>query len=343
MTIARRARAITTETAAFVLVTVLLPVLLAGAAAVDAVLWLARRKPWMAVRLVAFLWWFLAIEIRGLLGVLLVWLRAGAWWSRDSPARRRRTFGLQVAWTAGLLAGVRVLFGLRFEVEGAELVGPGPVLVLIRHASIIDNTLPGAFVSRPHGLDLRYVLKHELQSLPTLDIGGRWIPTCFVRRASGDAEREVARVRSLATGLGERDGVLIYPEGTRYTSAKLARALERLEQTDPAAHEHARRLRHLLPPRLGGPLALLEEGAGASVVVCGHHGLDGFERVSDIWSGALVGRTIRLRFWRHGPEEIPADREQRIAWLYARWQALDDWLGAQEEGAPDLAAARAAH
>jgi len=31
-----------------------------------------------------------------------------------------------------------------------------------------------------------FVIKRELQMLPTIDIGGRWVPTLFVRRASGD-------------------------------------------------------------------------------------------------------------------------------------------------------------
>ena len=317
------------ESVALLVVTVLLPVLLALAAVVDLVLWLRRRKPWMGVRLVAFLWWFLIGEVRGLVGLAVVWALAGGPWSRDSPARRRRTFGLQVSWAAGHLAGIRALFGLRFEIEGDELVGSGPVIVLIRHASIIDNTLPAALISRPHGLDLRYVLKKELEMLPTLDVGARWIPTCFVRRASDDVDREVARVRSLAVGLGPRDGVLIYPEGTRYTPAKLARAQQRIAETDPAVGVLAGRLHHLLPPRLGGPLALLDEGDNAAVLVCGHVGLDGFEHISDIWAGGLLGTTVRVRFWRHERDEIPTDREGRIEWLYARWQALDDWIGEQ--------------
>ena len=55
----RRARGITVEVGAFVLVTVVFPLLLVVAAAVDLALWLRRRKPWMAVRLLAMAWWFL--------------------------------------------------------------------------------------------------------------------------------------------------------------------------------------------------------------------------------------------------------------------------------------------
>ena len=79
-----------------------------------------------------------------------------------------------------------MLFGLTFEVEGLELAGPGPVIVLIRHASIIDNALPDAVIGHAHGLGLRFVLKRELEMIPTIDIGARWVPTIFVRRASSD-------------------------------------------------------------------------------------------------------------------------------------------------------------
>jgi 1-acyl-sn-glycerol-3-phosphate acyltransferase len=238
-------------------------------------------------------------------------------------------YGLRIHWARSHLAGVRALFGLTFEVEGLELAGPGPEIVLIRHASIIDNVLPDAVIGHAHGVGLRFVLKRELQMLPTIDIGGRWVPTVFVRRASTDPAREVATLRRLAEDLGEGEGVLIYPEGTRYTPEKLASAQRAIAERQPAIAPLAARLRHVLPPRLGGPLALLDESRGADVVVCGHVGLDGFEYISDIWTGGLVGTTVRVRFWRHAAAEVPAGEEERVAWLYERWQALDDWVGEQ--------------
>src|SRR5207245_1783460 len=54
----RRVRGITVEVIALVLVTLVSPVLLIGGLAVDVALWSRRRKPWMAVRLLAMLWWF---------------------------------------------------------------------------------------------------------------------------------------------------------------------------------------------------------------------------------------------------------------------------------------------
>ena len=325
----RRVRGISLEILAFILATVLLPILLIGAAVADLVLWLRQRKPWVGVRLVAMLWWFLFGEMRALVGLAGIWLLTGGPFGRGSLRRARWLYALRVHWSRSHLGGVRVLFGLRFEVEGLEHAGPGPAVIMMRHASIVDNLLPDVFVTRNHGLGLRFVIKRELQIIPTIDIGGRWVPTFYVRRASADAAAEVAGLRSLAHGLGATEAVLIYPEGTRFTTAKLERAKAVIAERQPEVAPLANRLQHVLPPRLGGPVALLDEAQGADVVFCGHAGFDGYARISDIWSGRLVGKTIHIRFWRHPAAEVPAGEDALAAWLYERWQALDDWVGEQ--------------
>ncbi len=334
----RRVRGIGGEIVAFILVTVLFPVLLLGAAAADLVLWLRHRKPWVGVRLVAFLWWFLFGEMRAYAALLGIWLLTGGPFGQGSLRRSRWLYALRLHWSGSHLGGVRVLFGLRFAVEGVELAGPGPVVIMMRHASIIDNVLPDVFVGKTHGMGLRFVIKRELQMIPTIDIGGRWVPTFYVRRASSDSAGEIAGLRSLAHGLGPTEGILIYPEGTRFTTAKLERAKEIVAERQPEVAAHAERLKHVLPPRLGGPIALLEDADGVDVVFCGHAGFDGYAHISDIWSGRLVGKTIHIRFWRHAAAEIPEDPEALAEWLYERWHVLDDWVGEQrriehEEGA----------
>ncbi len=322
----RRVRGIAVVVIVFVAVTLLSPLLFLGAAAVDGALWLRHRKPWMAVRLLAMLWWFLLGELYGLLGLLVIWVLSGG---RDGARRRDRVYRLKRRWLRSHLVGIRTLFGLRFEIEGLELAGPGPVLVMIRHASIIDNALPDAILGRAHGLGFRFVIKRELEILPTIDIGGRWVPTLFVRRGSGDTEGELERMRALTVNMSSRDGLLIYPEGTRCTMEKLARAKAIIAERQPELAPRAARLRNLLPPRLGGSIALLEAARDADVVIFGHVGLDGFEYISDIWAGGLVGTTVRLKFWRFPAAEVPSGRDELIAWLYDRWQELDDWIGAE--------------
>lgn len=330
----RRLRAIPLEILAFVVATFLLPLLVVAAFFVDLALWLIRRKPWTGVRLTLYLWWFLLGEMRSLLTIAWIWLSNGGPFRGDSERRRLGIYNLRVWWTRHHLAGIRVLFGLRFEVEGIEHAGPGPVIVMVRHASIIDNTLPDALIAHAHGLGLRFVIKRELQSIPVIDIGGRWCPTNFVRRASGDTEGEVERLLMLTEDLGAGEAILIYPEGTRATAPKIARAKEKIAESQPDVSPLADRLQNLLPPRLGGPLALIDELPEVDVVFCGHVGFDGFERVSDIWSGKLVGRTISVSCWRVAAAEIPAERDERIHWLYENWQRMDDWIAERVEGPP---------
>src|SRR4029453_11385495 len=119
---------------------------------------------------------------------------------------------------------------------------------------------------------------------------------------------DMARVRHLARDPGPGEGVMIYPEGSRATPAKIARAQEVIAERQPEIAPLAAGLRHVLPPRLGGPLALLEEAAGTDVVLCAHAGLDGFAKVSDVWSGGLVGTTVRVRIWRFPGRDIPTAR-----------------------------------
>ena len=330
----RRTRGISLEVLAFVLVTVLLPVLLVVAALVDLVLWIRRRKPWVGVRLVAFLWWFLLGELRALLVMLGIWIRNGGPFRGDSNYRQVALYNLRISWARWHLAGIRVAFGLRFEVEDLDSAGPGPIVLFIRHASIVDNLMPDTLVAHAHGLGLRYVIKHELRSIPVIDIGGRWVPTNFVRRASGDSAGEVDRLRLLAEDMHPGEGILVYPEGTRFTEAKLARAKEKIAEGMPEIAAKADRLQNLLPPRLSGPLAVLEDTVGTDVVFCAHVGFDGFATIGDIWRGKLVGRTIAVRFWRVPADEVPRDREGRVDWLYEHWQELDDWVGMRRADRP---------
>jgi len=321
----RRFRNIAIELSVFVALTVLLPVLVVVSLVLDLALWLRRRKPWMTVRLVLLAWWFLVGELYGLIGLLAIWVLS---LGRDSERRRQRVYVLKRRWLGSHLRGLRALFSLRFESEDLNLAGPGPMLVMTRHSSIIDNALPDVIIGGAHGIGFRFVIKRELRALPTIDIGGRWVPTLFVRRASGDTEAELQKMHELCRDLGPTDALLLYPEGTRCTDEKLARAKEIIAERQPEIAPLADRLSYLLPPRLGGALTLLQNADPADVVIFGHVGLDGFEYLSDIWSGSLVGTTVRMRFWRFPSKEIPrGDREALIAWLYERWLELDAWIG----------------
>jgi 1-acyl-sn-glycerol-3-phosphate acyltransferase len=302
--------------------TIASPVVVLIAALVDGTRYLVRRRPAMTLRLLAFGWVFLAVEAVGILWMAATWVRSGFGVSRKRLVES--TWPIQRWWARTLFRTVQRIFDLRFVATGFELARPGPVLAMFRHASIIDNLLPAVYLTDAQRLKLRWIVKRELLTLPSLDIAGKRLPNYFVDRASADPRNELRAIRALSEDLDADEGILLYPEGTRFTEAKRTRALERMATGDAELLTMAQRMHHVLPPRLGGAMTLFD--AGLDVLVVAHEGLGGFASISEIWSGSLVGRTIPIRAWRHAADSIPDDRRGRARWLYQRWAEMDDWI-----------------
>jgi 1-acyl-sn-glycerol-3-phosphate acyltransferase len=242
----------------------------------------------------------------------------------------RGSFRLQVLWASALLGLARRIYRLRIELELAE-PGERPLLVFVRHASLVDALLPTVFVSGRNGNRLRFVLKRELLLDPCLDVVGQRLPNVFVARGADEPAREEESIRRLAEGLGPREGVVIFPEGTRFTPQKLAAALARVRASgDEARASRVGALRHVLPPRSRGALALLEAAPNAEVLFLAHHGLEGTGHAAVVLRGGLIGRRVRVRTWSIPVSALPGDREARLAWLDAEWARLDRWIEACE-------------
>ena len=195
----RRLISISAMVVALAVVAPLFPALLVLALVVD-LLRLARTLS--TTRLMGFLLAFLAVENLGLLLLFFTFLTTRA----GTRARTARTFAIQRLYTAAHLTCVRALFSLRFVVENAELARTGPFVAFVRHASLVDVLVPGAFIANVHRVELRYVLKKELLAEPCLDLAGHWIPNHFVSRSGEDTQRELAAISALKRGIGEREG-----------------------------------------------------------------------------------------------------------------------------------------
>ncbi len=321
----RRLKTIPTTIVMLLVVTLLGPFLLAAAVVVDLVRKLATGKPMMATRLIAMGWVYLAAEVGVIVAAAFQWLASLPFGPRAAAKRADWTYGLQSRWVAMIMAAMSGLFGLRFEIEGQDLAGPGPVIVLFRHASIMDNLLPHAFVSAPSGLRLRWVLKKELLSDPALDIGGNRLPNYFVDRASDDPETERARIAELGADMGPRDGVLMFPEGTRFSRGRREHRMEELATSSPELHSLLAPYEQVLPPKPGGVLALLDHET--DVVVAAHAGFEELRGIKEVWFNAPVGRTIRVSFRRYPASDIPGDAEGRKRWLFTVWA----WVGSEVE------------
>lgn len=309
-----------------------LPVLLPAALVIDVVRALLRRRPFMSLRVLSFGTVYLVAEFVGLSALAFVW-----GWARATSNQHRLvewTYAVQLAWTSTLFAAVQRIFSLRFVVDGDGLVRPGPVVVLVRHASIIDTLLPSTLLSRTHGVRLRFVLKKELLSDPCLDVAGNRLPNHFVARRAEGTAHDTAAIETLARGMSSTEGALIYPEGTRFTPLKLQRALAELSARHPELAARAHEFRQVLPPKTTGVFALLDGNPKADALFLAHHGLEGTALVADIWSGGLLGRTVHVACWRVARAQIPDAREARTDWLYDEWLRMDAWIARYEAGDP---------
>lgn len=281
-----------------------------------------RRQRWPTLR---FLVLALGYPLMQLTGVLFLAPTALLRWHPRWQAWNDRFQSHWGSWTHRYLHRV---YDLTLQVEGAEALSPGPVLMLMRHTSQADTVLVPHLVGIGLGRTLRYVLKRDLRNDPCFDMLGARGHHAFVSRGQ-DPIGDRAQLAWLMTDLRPEDVVVIYPEGTRTSPQKKRQLAERLaEKGETALLAYASTLKHLLPPRLGGTLAMLEDSPGCDLIVCGHVGLEGASRFELFREGALIGKTVRVRFWRVPWADVPAEPAAREAWLLDRWKALDDWVEA---------------
>ncbi|MAI81086.1 MAG: hypothetical protein CL917_19250 [Deltaproteobacteria bacterium] len=302
----------------------MLPIWVPGLALLDFV----RKSKWSGLRCGVYLTWLLLCEVAGLTWAAFLLIRP----HRSQEAWLARHYALQHRWAGALFDGAVKLFGLRLEVEGAEALEGGPILLFMRHATVADALLPAVVASRPYGIRLRYVLKQELRIDPCLDIVGDRLPNAFVQRGLPDGSREVARVASLARDLGSQDGVVIYPEGTRFTAGRRARVLEKIKASgDLERWAAVEALKHVLPPRLGGVMGLIDASPNTDVVFCAHTGLERVTRLGDLFSGHALGARLKVRCWRVAAHDIPKDEHGREAWLENEWARVESFVAENQE------------
>lgn len=321
-----------------------IPVLVTAAA-----LWLAAAPVWLPIAwavdrarpglatlpIARFALVYLACECAGIAASAALWL-APPWYPRDARRRalERRSFALQLWWATRLFRSAERLLGFRVECEGEEALDGAAPLLLVRHGGTADTLIAAALVSPRRGQRFRYVLKRELLVDPCLDIVGNRLPNYFVRRGSGDGAAEIRAIVALLDDLDRDEGVLIYPEGTRFSAGKRARSIAHFEERGEARlAARARALRHTLLPRPGGAVALLAANPGLDVVLVAHTGFEDAGSLAALWRGALRGARVRIGFRRVPFSALPgvasATDAERLDWLHAEWQRIDDWIDAR--------------
>ncbi len=320
----RRAVTIPAVTLGAIVLLALSPVLLPITLGVD----LVRRKRFATTRFLAFGLVYLWTATLALAALFVSWLICGTWAGAKWDRIYRHSDAFQRLWARSLYRGGEACLGVTTEVETVDFpeTERGPFLVFARHTSVADTMLPLVVIRHDRELPLRYVIKRELLVEPAIDVAGQRIPNAFVRRSGNDLSKEVEQVRKLARNLVPGEGVLIYPEGTRFSPRKHAERLAGIRDRDRERYERVRKYRRLLPMRLGGPLAMLDERPDADVLFFAHTGFEAVSSFERMINGALVDMTVKVQIRRVPASQIPKEPDARAAWLDNEWAKMDAWV-----------------
>jgi 1-acyl-sn-glycerol-3-phosphate acyltransferase len=296
---------------------------------------LCLRGRWRPVRLGSFLVVYLAAEIAALTGAFTIWVRCGPQSRRDARRYQELNFELIERFLARLYAAARHLFRLRVEIladpqavrEAAPGTAPRPVLILSRHAGPGDAFLLIYALLAYAGRRPLPVLKDTLALDPWIDVLFSRVPHCFIRPNPRAGDHAAAQISDLAAGMGQRDALVLFPEGGNFTPGRRLRAIGRLRRRgQPKRASQATRLEHVLPPRPAGVLAAIRAAPHADVAFVAHTGLDHMDSAATIWNGIPLDRPLQATWWRVPARNLPADQNARTQWLFAQWAQIDAWI-----------------
>lgn len=253
----------------------------------------------------------------------LLWLRGSFGRSMDLTLHSQ----IQGRWVGSLLRWAGRVLNVSVEWPDHESFPDGKIVVLGRHASMIDAVIPAHLFPTRLGRPVHYVLKRELMWLPSIDIFGHRLGNHFVDRA-GDTEHEVAAIVDLVENAEQDAGIVIFPEGTYATPGTRRKVLASLERRgDAELIEFANQLTYLLPPKPAGAIALLQRVE--DVVIFGHIGLEGVAEFKGLRHNLPAALPILTKAWTFHVADLPELDDARIEWLRERWLALDAWVAEQ--------------
>lgn len=310
----RRSKTIPTVLAATTVGLFGLPILAPAAVLVDIVR-LKLKMP--TLRIYLFLLQYLFNDSVEVLLAPFLWVTRASltthhrlqWWSVNLLVKR-----------AGQLLGITVII----DETALSAVAPGPVIVVSRHVSIFDSSLP-ALLCNNAGLRTRGLIMAELLADPGFDIIYSRLGWAFIPREDGPAA--LSEVRKLASGSDEETALMIFPEGRLFRPEVLERSLAKLAKSAPERAARLSSLQHSLPPRPGGFLALLAAAPDADVVVVSHRGLDKFGGIADLAAAVPADSKVTVSARRIARVEIPQAAEDQVAWLDQLWLDQEAGLG----------------
>jgi 1-acyl-sn-glycerol-3-phosphate acyltransferase len=284
---------------------------------------------WRALRLLWMLVVYLTIESVLLVVLLGLWLASGFGRRIRTPYFEGIHYDLVqgVMWV--LFAEARRVLALQIVTDGPTPdAHPGmPIIVACRHAGPGDSfTLIHALMDW-YDREPRVVLKNTMAWDPMIDVILNRIPARFISTQPQRGHDLDAEIRDLATGLDANDAFVIFPEGGNFTPDRRRRGIERLRKLGlERMAQRAEQMTHVLAPKPGGLLAAMDAAPDADVVLVAHTGLDHLVTVRDLWRELPMDKVLVMRWWQVARDEIPADRDARIDWLFGWWEQIDEWV-----------------
>jgi hypothetical protein len=282
---------------------------------------------WRTVRMLAFVAFYLFMEIVGLIAMIGLWVRFGFGTTLKTEKAVETHYRFMAWWLLKIYRAVSVLFGLTINIEERPTPQPGPLLVFCRHAGpgnslMLIGTLMIAYGRRP-----RIVMLAKLQWDPLFDTMGNRLPNRFITHDKKDSERYVKAIGELATGLRDQDAFVLFPEGRDFTQRLRLRAIEYLTEKGYTKHaDKATAMLNVLPPRHRGPAVAILNAPEADVAFVTHSVLEELGTFKELWSRIPLRQPIAAQYWRIPAAEVPTEESDLIDWLYEWWDRIDDWI-----------------
>lgn len=281
------------------------------------------------VRLLWLLVVHMTLESLALVELFGLWVASGFGLLLRRPFFERIHYDIVQAYLVVFFREARRVLRLKIETVGPSPDAfPGdPLLVFCRHAGPGDSFTLMYALMHWYRREPRVVLKETLAWDPALGVLLGRLPSRFLSSRPGPGRDLEAEIGDLARGLDENDAFVIFPEGGNFTPERRTRSIERLRRLGlHRMADRATEMTHVLAPRPGGVLAALDAAPEADVLLVAHTGLDHVVSVADVWHSLPMDKQLLMGWWRIPRTEIPDGREERIEWLYAWWERVDEWV-----------------
>ncbi len=307
-------------------------------AAVLSPLFPGRMRP---LRLLWLVIMHLVLESIMLVELFGLWIASGFGYFIRRPWFERVHYDIAQTYLIIFFREARRVLRLKIVTQGPSPDAfPGePLLVCCRHAGPGDSFTLMYALMHWYGREPRVVLKDTLAWDPAIDVILNRVPSRFISpnpKAGDDLETQIGE---LARNLDENDAFVIFPEGGNFTPERRTRAIVKLRRLGlEAMARRAENMENVLAPRPGGLIAALDAAPDADIVLVAHTGLDHMLTVGDVWRELPMDKQIIMRWWRVPRNEIPDGRDDRIDWLFSRWEEIDRWIA--EHRPVDLAPRR---